>query len=74
VSVAAVRGREGLRVVVGAVAGIPQDFPDLCDGDPTEVAARYAERIVPIDDARGSAAYRRRVIAAEVRRAVEQVS
>jgi aerobic carbon-monoxide dehydrogenase medium subunit len=74
VSVAAVRGREGLRVVVGAVAGIPQDFPDLCDGDATEVAAGYAERIEPIDDARGSAAYRRRVIAAEVRRAVEQVS
>ena len=74
VSVAAVRGHEGLRVVVGAVAGIPQDFPDLCDGDATEVAARYAERIEPIHDARGSAAYRKRVIAAEVRRAVEQVS
>ena len=74
VAVAAARGEDGLRVVVGAVAGTPQDFPDLCDGDPAEVAARYAERIEPLSDARGSAAYRRRVIAAEVRRAVEAVS
>ena len=73
VAVAAVRG-ERLRVVVGAVAETPQDFPDLCDGSPDEVAARYAERIQPLSDARGSAAYRRRVIAVEVRRAVEEVS
>jgi len=73
-AVAAVRGYDSLRVVVGAVAETPQDFPDLCDGDPAEVAARYAERIEPLSDARGSAAYRRRVIAAEVRRAVEAVS
>ena len=73
VSVAAARG-ERLRVVVGAVAGTPQDFPELCEGDPAEVAAGYAERISPMSDARGSAGYRRRVIAAEVRRAVEEVS
>ena len=72
-AVAAVRG-DALRVVVGAVAETPQDFPDLCDGAPEEVAARYAERIEPLSDSRGSAAYRRRVIAAEVRRAVEEVS
>jgi carbon-monoxide dehydrogenase medium subunit len=72
-AVAAVRG-ERLRVVVGAVAETPQDFPDLCDGAPEEVAAGYAERIEPLSDSRGSAAYRRRVIAAEVRRAVEAVS
>jgi aerobic carbon-monoxide dehydrogenase medium subunit len=72
-AVAAVRG-ERLRVVVGAVAETPQDFPDLCDGTPEEVAAGYAERIEPLSDSRGSAAYRRRVIAAEVRRAVEAVS
>jgi aerobic carbon-monoxide dehydrogenase medium subunit len=72
-AVAAVRG-ERLRVVVGAVAETPQDFPDLCDGTPDEVGARYAERIEPLSDSRGSAAYRRRVIAAEVRRAVEAVS
>ena len=73
VSVAAVRG-ERLRVVVGAVAGTPQDFPELCDGAPDEVAAGYAERISPMSDARGSGEYRKRVIAAEVRRAVEEVS
>jgi aerobic carbon-monoxide dehydrogenase medium subunit len=73
-AVAAVNGDAGLRVVVGAVAETPQDFPDLCDGEPAEVGARYAERIEPLSDARGSAAYRRRVIAAEVRRAVEAVT
>jgi aerobic carbon-monoxide dehydrogenase medium subunit len=73
-AVAAVHGSDGLRVVVGAVAETPQDFPELCDGSPEEVAARYAERIEPLSDARGSAAYRRRVIAAEVRRAVEEVT
>ena len=73
-AVAAARGEDGLRVVVGAVAGTPQDFPELCHGEPADVAARYAERIEPLSDARGSAAYRRRVIAAEVRRAVEDVS
>lgn len=72
-AVAAARGPCGLRVVVGAVAETPQDFPDLCDGEPAEVAAAYAQRIEPLADARGSAAYRRRVIAAEVRRAVEDV-
>jgi carbon-monoxide dehydrogenase medium subunit len=73
VAVAAVRG-DRLRVVVGAVADTPQEFPDLCDGEPAEVAAGYADRIEPLSDARGSAAYRRRVIAAEVRRAVEEVA
>jgi aerobic carbon-monoxide dehydrogenase medium subunit len=72
-AVAAVRG-DRLRVVVGAVAETPQDFPDLCDGSPQEVAAAYADQIAPLSDARGSAAYRRRVIAVEVRRAVEEVS
>jgi aerobic carbon-monoxide dehydrogenase medium subunit len=74
VAVAAVRGEDGLRVVVGAVAETPQSFPDLCDGDAAAVGAAYAERIEPLSDARGSAAYRRRVIAAEVRRAVEAVA
>ena len=72
-AVAAVHGEDGLRVVVGAVAETPQDFPDLCEGSAEEVAAGYAERIEPLSDSRGSAAYRRRVIAAEVRRAVEEV-
>ena len=72
-AVAAVNGDDGLRVVVGAVAETPQAFPELCEGSPEEVAAGYAERIEPLSDARGSASYRRRVIAAEVRRAVEEV-
>ena len=74
VAVAAVDGRDGLRVVVGAAAETPQDFPELCHGEPAEIGARYAERIEPLSDSRGSAAYRRRVIAAEVRRAVEEVT
>jgi carbon-monoxide dehydrogenase medium subunit len=73
-AVAAVRDGDDLRVVVGAVADTPQEFPDACGGEPEEVAAAYAERIEPLSDSRGSAAYRRRVIAAEVRRAVEEVS
>jgi carbon-monoxide dehydrogenase medium subunit len=73
-AVAAVNGDGGLRVVVGAVAETPQDFPDLCDGEAAEIGARYAERIEPLSDSRGSAKYRRRVIAAEVRRAVEEVA
>jgi aerobic carbon-monoxide dehydrogenase medium subunit len=72
-AVAAVNGNDGLRVVVGAVAETPQDFPDLCDGEPAEIGARYAERIAPLSDSRGSAKYRRRVVAAEVARAVEDV-
>ena len=74
VAVAAACGEDGLRVVVGAVAGTPQDFPELCDGEPAEVGAAYADRIQPMSDARGSADYRRRVIAAEVRRALEELS
>lgn len=74
VSVAAAREREALRVVVGAVSETPQCFPELCAGTAAEVGAAYAERIEPLSDARGSAAYRRRVIAVEVRRAVEEVT
>ena len=72
-----------LRVVVGAVADRPQYFPDICalagtatslDGElATEIAQRYAAAIDPISDSRGSADYRRRVIAVEVRRALEEV-
>jgi aerobic carbon-monoxide dehydrogenase medium subunit len=71
VSVAAARGEGGLKVVVGAVAEVPQSFPEACGGSAAEVAAAYAERVQPIADARGSAEYRRRVVAVEVRRAVE---
>ena len=40
-------------------------------GEAAAIGRAYAERIAPIDDARGSAAYRRRVTAVEVRRAIE---
>ena len=75
VAVAAMRGDAGLRVVVGAVAGRPQELPEVCarGGEPAEIARRYAEEIEPMSDARGSAAYRRRVIAVEVRRALEAI-
>ena len=68
-------------VVVGAVAERPQVFPDLCAAwNPTdgasarEIAAGYADRIDPISDNRGSAAYRSRMIAVEVRRALETLA
>jgi carbon-monoxide dehydrogenase medium subunit len=79
VAVAAARRQDGLRVVVGAVAGRPQHFPEICAladgaGAAAEIGRRYAERIDPMSDARGTAAYRRRVIAVEVRRAVEELA
>lgn len=83
VAVAAARNDSQVRVVVGAVAERPQYFPDICvlaDGEPlnralaTEIGRRYAEAIDPISDVRGSAAYRRRIIAVEVRRALEELS
>jgi carbon-monoxide dehydrogenase medium subunit len=75
VGVAACRRDGGLRVVVGAVAGRPQYFPELCrtGSDPTEVGRAYAEAIDPIADFGGSSEYRRRVIAVEVRRALEEL-
>ena len=83
VSVAAARNGGSLRVVVGAVADRPQYFPDVCSlaGDErldeelaTEIGRRYAERIEPLSDSRGSARYRSRVIAVEVRRALEDLT
>jgi aerobic carbon-monoxide dehydrogenase medium subunit len=82
VSVAATHGEDGLRVVVGAVADTPQHYADVCalagdgplDGElAAEVGRRYAERIEPLEDARGSAAYRRRITGVEVRRAIEDL-
>lgn len=73
VAVAAAVANGTLRVVVGAVAERPQHFPELCAGSPAQIGRRYAEAIEPISDARGSADYRRRVIAVEVRRALEEL-
>jgi carbon-monoxide dehydrogenase medium subunit len=82
VSVAVAEGDGGLRVVVGAVAGRPQYFPEICDlasgervsGElAAEIGRRYAEEIEPLSDSRGSARYRSRVIAVEVARALEDL-
>jgi carbon-monoxide dehydrogenase medium subunit len=75
VGVAACRREGELRVVVGGVAGRPQWFPELCDpdGDPTEIGRAYAEAIDAISDVSGSAAFRRRVVAVEARRALEEL-
>jgi carbon-monoxide dehydrogenase medium subunit len=82
VVVAAAQVSGKLRLVVGAVAERPQFFPDLCalaSGETlnrelaVEIGRRYAEAIDPISDIRGSAAYRRRIIAVEVRRALEDL-
>jgi carbon-monoxide dehydrogenase medium subunit len=76
VAVAAARTNGTLRVVVGACAEVPQHYPDICAEASTarEIGERYAERLEPLSDSRGSAEYRRRVVAVEVRRAVEEVS
>jgi aerobic carbon-monoxide dehydrogenase medium subunit len=84
VAVATARVDGKLRVVVGAVAEKPQYFPEICalaDNEPggstqklaLEIGRRYAEAIDPLSDSRGSAEYRRRVIAVEVRRALEEM-
>jgi carbon-monoxide dehydrogenase medium subunit len=81
VAVAASFHEGRVSVVVGAVAERPQVFPDLCatwkpadSASAREIAAGYADRIDPIGDSRGSAAYRTRVIAVEVRRALETLA
>jgi carbon-monoxide dehydrogenase medium subunit len=82
VAVAAARGDDGLRVVVGAVSDRPRELPQVValagNGAPSsdeaaEIARRYAREIEPLADSRGSSAYRRRIIEVEVRRAVEAV-
>jgi aerobic carbon-monoxide dehydrogenase medium subunit len=82
VSVAAARNNGDLKVVVGAVADRPQYFPELCalargevitDELATEMGRRYSEEIEPLSDFRGSERYRKRVIAVEVRRALEEI-
>jgi aerobic carbon-monoxide dehydrogenase medium subunit len=82
VSVAAARDNGDLKIVVGAVADRPQYFPELCAlarGETitnelaAEIGRRYAEEIEPLSDSRGSERYRKRVIAVEVRRALEDI-
>ncbi|MEU8248071.1 FAD binding domain-containing protein [Nonomuraea sp. NPDC048916] len=72
-----------IRVVVGAVTGTPQIFPEVLAeatgkaATPStwkDVAARYADLIQPLDDARGSAWYRTRLIDIMIRRALSQAA
>jgi carbon-monoxide dehydrogenase medium subunit len=72
-----------LRVVVGAVSGRPQEFPDACAvavgqrmsvDVATEIGRRYSELASTLSDVRGSAAYRSRVIAVLVRRSLEPLA
>jgi carbon-monoxide dehydrogenase medium subunit len=65
------------------VTSRPQYFPELCAAmkgqsridraQAREIGEEYARRIDPISDSRGLADYRRRVIAVEVRRALEEL-
>ena len=73
----------GLVVVVGAVADVPQRLDDITNqaiGRPLDsdlrdsIAGSYAEAIDPMEDDRGSAWYRRRMIQVLVRRALERVA
>jgi carbon-monoxide dehydrogenase medium subunit len=72
---------EDVRVAVGAVAEVPQRFPDiearalgngLEDDVIRAIADWYAERIDTLDDMRGSAWYRTEMVRVWVRRALEQ--
>jgi carbon-monoxide dehydrogenase medium subunit len=81
VAVAAARRDDTVRVVVGAVSDRPQHFGDLCaewrpgdEDNAREIGRAYADRIIFIDDSRGSAAYRKHVVGIEVRRALMQVA
>jgi carbon-monoxide dehydrogenase medium subunit len=71
-----------LRVVVGGIAGTPQEFHNveaLANGQRVtsamikEIARGYAELVDPIEDVRGSAWYRKRMVDVFVHRAVEAV-
>lgn len=70
-------------VVVGAVAGTPQRLEEVCaalaggalnDSAVAQVAERYGAELEPMDDARGSSWYRRRMITVFVRRALQALA
>lgn len=80
-SVAVAVDGDDVRVVVGAVGDRPFHFADVCrewrpgeEDNAREIGQEYAARIDYIDDNRGSAEYRRTVVAVEVRRALMAVA
>ena len=69
--------------MVGAVAEIPQEFPDICSAATGEkitsnvarkIGGDYAGEIDPISDMRGSGWYRKEVSKVLVERAILQAS
>jgi carbon-monoxide dehydrogenase medium subunit len=72
-----------LEVVVGAVAGTPQRWPDVTSAvlgrrldqtTATQVAEGCAAAVQPLDDARGSSWYRREVVRVLVRRSLLELA
>lgn len=72
-----------LRVVIGAVSGRPQWFPDitaphlgtpLTAPDIAAVADAYAAAIDPVEDVRGSAWYRRKMVHIQVARSLHALA
>lgn len=70
-------------VAIGAAAARPQRYPDVTAAlvgrrvdaaAAAEVAAACADRIEPMEDQRGSAEYRRRMVAVHVRRALLELT
>lgn len=68
-----------LRVTLGAVSNVPQEFPEaeqwaagqrLTPDLINQIAEHYSERIDPLSDLRGSAWYRRQMASVFVRRAI----
>ena len=68
-----------LSVVIGAVSGAPQRWPEITEQAVgrrldhrliDRLAAQHADAVDPIDDARGSAWYRREMVRALVRRGI----
>lgn len=83
VAVAGARRSDDVTIVVGAVAEVPQRFDAVLGGDLSvlrdaaacaDIARDCAQRLEPIGDVRGSAAYRSRVARVEIRRALEDLA
>ena len=72
-----------LRIVVGAVSGRPQEFPEICalalgerftSSIAMEIGRRYSQQATTLSDVRGSAAYRSHVIGVLVKRVLEPLA